>query len=104
MKKQNLLLILGILGLFCLIATQPLTTLHEDHRNAIIGNFKPKAATDAPISINGNAALAAFCAGNVTEDRSQSNPYMIQNYIIKPHLRWNWDRRTQMPIWLFGIA
>ena len=34
-----------------------------------------------PIHINGNAALASFCAGNGT-DGTQSNPYIIQNYEI----------------------
>ena len=35
----------------------------------------------SPIAINGNAALAAFCAGNGT-DGSHSNPYVIQDYVI----------------------
>ncbi len=45
-------------------------------------NITPLAMRDAPIYLVGNVALATFCAGNVTEDGSQSNPYVIQNYVI----------------------
>ena len=37
-------------------------------------------ASNAPISIYNDTSLAAFCAGN--DDGTQSNPYVIQNYVI----------------------
>src|SRR6056297_752099 len=44
--------------------------------------LRPRSATEhGPIYINGNAELAAFCAGNGT-DGTESNPHIIEGYEI----------------------
>ena len=47
-----------------------------------LGGILTSHADHAPISINGNVALDAFCAGNGTDGLSWATAYVIKDYAI----------------------
>lgn len=48
----------------------------------VSSNTPISSATDSPISINGDAALDAFCAGNGTDGLSWNTAHVIENFEI----------------------